>query len=180
MKKLSLFLILLLLPFAMQAQVKWMSLEEAMQQQKAEPKKVFLFFYHSGKEATTTMEHGAFAHPVIQNLINANYYPVKFDVTTTQPITWNGRTFSSYDQATHIRSGFHQFAQFMNVNAVPSSVFLDTAGMPMTIIQGALNAAELEPYLQFMSVNKAQSGESAVEWQTFLKNFKPKVKLRTR
>jgi thioredoxin-related protein len=39
----------------------------------------------------------------------------------------------------------------MNVAAVPSTVFLDESGNPITILQGELSAKELEPYLEFIS-----------------------------
>lgn len=39
----------------------------------------------------------------------------------------------------------------MNVGAVPSTVFLDEKGGPITILQGELSAKELEPYLEFIS-----------------------------
>lgn len=39
----------------------------------------------------------------------------------------------------------------MNVNAVPSTVFLDENGKPITMLQGELSAKELEPYLEFIS-----------------------------
>lgn len=170
----------LLMPFALNAQVKWLPLEEAIQLQQTAPKKIFLFFYSSAGQMANVMEQNTFGNPVIQNLMNENYYPVKFDVLSEQAITWGGRTFNPKESTSHINSDFHQFAQFMNVNATPSSVFLDDEGLPITIIQGALTAAELEPYLQFMRVHAATGTTSATDWQTFLKTFKPQVKLRNR
>ena len=70
----------------------------------------------------------------------------------------------------------HEFTQFMNVNAVPTVVFLDEKSNPITLLQGALTAKELEPYIPFFANNEYLKIKSREEWEAYQKKFKSKIK----
>ena len=70
----------------------------------------------------------------------------------------------------------HGFTKYMNVNAVPSIIFLDEQSMPITILQGALTAKELEPYLPFFANDEYKKIQTREKWENYQKKFKSSIK----
>ncbi|ROI10637.1 DUF255 domain-containing protein [Chryseobacterium sp. H3056] len=173
MKKISSFFALFLLIFS-SAQIKWMTLEEAVEAQRTVPKKILIEFYTDECTTCKKMESETFNHPQIAESLQKNYYLVKFDAESKKNITLFGRNFSN--TGSKKTKSLHEFTQFMSVNAVPTTVFLDEQSMPITLLQGSITAKELEPYVSLISSDNYKKISSRDQWETYQKKFKSKLK----
>ena len=159
------------------AQVSWMTLAEATEAQKTNPKKILIDFYADWCGQCKLMDKKTFNNPIISQFINENYYPVKFNAEGNETFEMMGRTFSNENFAKEKRkNSLHDFTQFMNVGAVPAIVLLDPENQPITMLQGFLTAKELEPYLIMISGDEYKKIDTREKWETYLKKFKSNIK----
>lgn len=176
MKKfISLFLLLIFL--SVSAQVRWMTFEQALIAQKENPKKIFIDFYADWCAPCKIMDKETYGNDIIAAHINENYYAVKFNAEDKNNVAFAGRTFSNPQyRSDKKRNTMHELTKYMNVNSVPSIVFLDENANPITILQGALTAKELEPYIPFIANDEYKKIVTREQWENYQKKFKSKIK----
>ncbi len=176
MKKLIL-IFLLTTGFLGIAQVRWMTMTQALAAQKKEPKKIIIDFYADWCAPCKDMEKNTFNHPEISKIINEKFYAVKFESDGNESVSFAGHTFTNPDyKGKKAKNPLHQFSKYMNINMIPTMVFLDENADPITSLSGALKAKEVEPYFTMIATNEYKNIKSRKEWENYQKKFKSKIK----
>lgn len=176
MKKI-LLLTLFLIQVSGFAQIPWMTMTQALAAQKKEPKKIIIDFYADWCAPCKEMDKFTFNHPEIAKIINEKFYAVKFESDGNDIVNFAGHKFTNPDyKGKKTKSGLHQFSKYMNINMIPTMVFLDEKTDPITSLSGFLKAKEVEPYFSMIASDEYKTIKTRNEWEGYQKKFKSKIK----
>ncbi len=161
--------------FAQTSSINWMTIEEAVEAQKKEPKKILIDVYTKWCGPCKMMMKNTFTNANVIQYINANYYAVKFNAESPDAIEFKGRTFSNptYDPNRKGRNGVHEFSRALQVSAYPTIVYLDEELNIIAPIKGYQEPKQIELYLKFFNSNEYKNISSQEEWQAYSTAFKP-------
>lgn len=128
--------------------IQWMSIEDALEAQKKNPKPVFVNIYTSWCKWCKVMDAQTFTDAEIINTLNEDYYPVKFNAEQQTPIELNGRKYE-FMKTTRGR-GIHQLAfELLDQRAgFPSSVILSQGLRDKEVLKGFKKPEQLKEALK--------------------------------
>lgn len=152
--------------------VKWYTIQEAEKLNSQSPRPIFIDTFTDWCGWCKKMDKDTFTNPVISELLNTKFYPVKFDAEGSESVKFLGQTFvndGKYGKA-------HQLAvALLNGQlSYPTVVFLtfQADGKPgVSPVPGYKTPKEMETLLNFFS-QKAYESQS---WEAFQQSFKGKV-----
>jgi len=146
MKKFILTLTLLFCISITAQEVKWISWEEAVTLSKTEetPKKIFVDVYTDWCGWCKKMDKNTFQNPEVAAYMAENFYMVKMDAESKEPIEYDGRTFKFVPQG---RRGYHELAAALlqGKMSYPTVIFLDESLDMLSPVPGY---QKVEPFLQ--------------------------------
>ncbi|NLV18609.1 MAG: DUF255 domain-containing protein [Bacteroidetes bacterium] len=152
--------------------VKWLSIEEAEKQMKQSPKPLFIDTYTDWCGWCKKMDQDTFSNPVISDILNNKFYPVKFNAESKEEITFLGQTFVNDGKA----GNAHQLAVALlrGELSFPTVVFLtsEEEKVYLTPLKGYRDAKEMELLLGYFSEEMYKT-KSLEEYQ---KEFTSKIK----
>ena len=161
MKKLVVLMIvasigLLKISLAQDEAVKWYSIEEALELNKTEQRKIFIDVYTGWCGWCKKMDATTFSNPTIAKILNEDYYAVKFDAETNDTINFGGQKFMN--EGGRSRSP-HQLAVaiLQGKMSYPSMAVLHEYNQAPIVIPGYKTANILEPILMFIAENAYKS-----------------------
>lgn len=129
MKKIFLFVFISLISLSTQAQeVKWMTMNEAIQAQKKNKKPIFIDVYTVWCGPCKLLDSKTFSDPETSKFINENYNPVKFNAEGNEEVTFGKMTYknSGYkEERKKSRNGMHEFASYLKVQGYPAMVIIN-------------------------------------------------------
>ncbi len=160
----------LLFSGACYGQVEWMTMNEALEAQKTEPRKILLKAYTDWCGICKWMDKHAFAKAGIAQFINDNYYPVAFNAEGEGTVSYKGKTFNNPDLKRNYRSQ-HEFAELLNIMEYPTLVFFDEKGEVINPIPGKMDARKLEIYLTMLVDDTYKEINTGKKWRDYQKNF---------
>ena len=150
-----------------EAEVKWLTFEEAIALHEKTPKKLLIDLYTDWCGWCKVMDQKTYSKSEIANYINSNFYPVKFNAEQKDPVEFNGHTFKFVPSG---RRGVHELAAALTQNKLsyPTTVFMDEQLRIIQPIAGYLKPEQMEPILLFIGDDHFKS----TSWQDFQKSGK--------
>jgi len=147
--------------------VNWISWEEAIELSKKEKKKILVDVFTYWCSWCKKMDAETFTNPFVAKYLNENFYLVKFDAESKEPLEYKGKEFR-YVRST--KSGHHELAEeFLRGHlSFPSMVFLDESMDIIQPIPGFRNAEELLMISSYFGSGKYKE----TPWSVFQKDFK--------
>jgi len=175
MKKLLFFSLLIFTVSAIQAQeINWMSMNEALEAQKKEPRKIFVDAYTTWCGPCKMLDKNTFANKDVAAYINKHYYAVKFNAEGNEVVNYKDKVFENpnYDPKKKGRNAVHQFALAMGVNAYPTMVFFDEKAGFLSPVKGYLTPEKLEIFLTIFATDEYKKVKTDEEWKKYQEEFK--------
>jgi thioredoxin-related protein len=153
--------------------VRWFSFEDALTLNAERAalglptKKIFVDVYTDWCGWCKRMDMNTFSHPVIAEMLNSNWIPVKLNAERRDTVNINGQIF--VNESTGPR-GAHQLAIVLldGKMGYPSIALIDEMGRPIQVLPGYKSPQQLEMLLAFFSSNAYRS----TEWEEFQKTFR--------
>ncbi len=177
MKKIiSIFVVILSFSLSLLSQdnskVQWYTFEQAVELAKENPKKLFIDVYTDWCGWCKRMDQITFQHPVIAGYLNENFYPVKFNAESTEPVKFAGKTFIN-DGAGKQRSS-HQLAiaLLQGKMSYPSVAYMTEDLQLLTAVPGSYPPEDMEPLIKFFG----EDSYKKMPFDEYQKNFTSQIK----
>ena len=162
-------------------EIKWVSLEEAVELSKKTPKKIMIDVYTKWCGPCKMLDRNTFQNKDVAAYVSEHYYAVKFNAEGNDEITFKGKTYSNpnYDPAkASRRNSAHQLTRFFGVRAYPTVIFLDENLEFLAPIRGYKNPQQLELYLKLFKNNDHIDLTTQEAFNEYYEAFKPEFKSR--
>lgn len=169
---LLIFVLLTSLGFSQQS-VKWYTIQEAEKLIKEAQRPIFIDAYTDWCGWCKKMDKDTFTDPVIMDILNKEFYPVKFDAESKENITVFGRTFINDGKS----GAAHQLAVELlrGQLSYPTVVFLfpgSDGKLQSEPVPGYRPAKDMETLLTYF----AEKAYTTKSFDDFQKSFQGKVK----
>lgn len=110
--------------------IVWLSLEEAQELNKKEPREFVVDVYTEWCGPCKMMDRMTFSDPEIVKLVNDNYYAVKFNGESGDPVDFKGKTYSNpqfrEDIPPNRRNAAHELVREFQIRGYPTLILFDS------------------------------------------------------
>lgn len=145
-----------------QERIKWISMQEAIDKNKTEPRKIVVDVYTDWCGWCKRMDATTFVSPDVVSFINANYWAVKFDAEGNDKVTYKGQEYINLPPVVtsdgRSKKNTHPLAvKLLNGRmSYPSLVYLDDSSNVIAPVGGYRDANGLMPFLVYFAENLHQ------------------------
>ena len=170
------FLVLILffsLDLTFSQDIKWMSLEKALEAQKVLPKKIIMDVYTTWCGPCRLLDKKTFGNPDVSRYISQNFYAVKFNAEGDEEIFFYDKKFSNpnYNPGRKGRNSTHDFTKFLGIRGYPTIIFFSEEGDPIIPLTGYFNVRQIEPYLKMIKRGDYAVFKDSDDIEKYIENF---------
>lgn len=175
---LAIFTFLLSISATQAQEINWMTMNDALEAQKKQPKKILMDAYTTWCGPCKLMDQKTFTNKDVVNYVNKHFYPVKFNAEGTEEIQYKDFNYTNpnYDPNRKGRNSQHFFANALKITGYPSLVFFDEESNVIAPIMGYRTPEQLEIYLKMIARDDYKDLTTADAWQKYEKGFKGSFK----
>ncbi|HJX72345.1 MAG TPA: DUF255 domain-containing protein [Bacteroidales bacterium] len=151
-------------------EVKWYSIEQAIELNKLKPRKLVVDVYTDWCGWCKVMDKNTFNNDTIAEYLNKKYYPVKLNAEQKENITIGDYTYKFVAQGSR---GYHELAAaLLNGNmGYPSVVFLDEQIRIIQPFQGYIRARQFDEIARFIGEDHYKTKT----WEDFIKTYQSPI-----
>ena len=153
--------------------IKWMSLEKALEAQKVLPKKIIMDVYTTWCGPCRLLDKKTFGNPDVSRYISQNFYAVKFNAEGDEEIFFYDKKFSNpnYNPDRKGRNSTHYFTKFLGIRGYPTIIFFSEEGDPIIPLTGYFNVRQIEPYLKMIKRGDYAVFKDSDDIEKYIENF---------
>jgi thioredoxin-related protein len=174
------FSVFLLVNFGISAQqIEWMTMNEALEKQDDNPKKILLFVYTEWCGYCHKMNENTFVNKDLIKYVNKHFYAVNFNGEGTETVNYKDFEYTNpnYDPNRKGRNYQHFFADALQITSYPAIVFFDEKGNIISPVKGYKSAEDLEIYLKMIASDDYKAVTTAKAWKEYQAEFEPEFKV---
>lgn len=166
---------LLLINASFSQELEWISLNEALELQKENPKKILMKVYVEDVcEECEQFEKETFKNKKLIRYVEDNFYTVYLNGEGNEVVDYNGFEYTNpnYVPSKKGRNSTHLFVNALKLATYPSLVFFESDGSIIQAIGGYKDAQELELYLRMVATDTYKEITTPAAWEAYQKKFK--------
>lgn len=175
MKPIYFFILLFFCAFGFSQKINWMTLNQALEAQKKNPKKILLNIQTPWCDTCRDMDNQTLSNKDVASYINSKFYPVKFNGEGDEVVYFQNKVFKndSYDPSKkNERNSPHTLTMALGIRAYPTILILDENGTPTFPIEGLNTIGEFEAKLKFIGENIYLTARTRDALNQYMKTFK--------
>jgi len=144
-----------------QEEIRWYTLQEAIEQNSKEPRKFMVDVYTDWCGWCKRMDATTFSDGAIASYVNTHFYPVKFNAEMKDSLTLGDRTYYFIDNG---RRGYHEVAAILTKGRLsyPTIVYLDEELRHISVEPGYKTAAQLTEKLIYYKEEKYKAQQDPI------------------
>ncbi len=142
--------------------IEWLTIEEAVKKMEKTPRKVVIDVYTDWCGWCKKMDQSTFSDPAVAAYINKNYYAVKLNAESKEPIHVMNKTYS-YNPEHKVHELAIAFLQ--GQMSYPSTVYLDEQLRILSPVPGYLDVPTFSKILRFFG----DDNHKKMSWQEYEK-----------
>lgn len=145
--------------------VKWVSMQEALEQNKKDGKKIFVNLYSDYCNSCRVMLRTTYTDSTVATTLNDNFHAVNFNIASLDTVEWNGKRYGFVQNINNL-----SYALTGNSFYLPSVSFISNEGYLITNVPYYMTPDNLMPVLQYF----ASDSYLTVKWEDYLKLYQQK------